>query len=80
MAATHARSTFSAPGASLTVLFCVLIFWAGVTYPTLWTAGDRDPDTLLLFLCILLWLLDRRRAADVRDPIPGDAHATAASH
>jgi len=187
MAAAHARSTFSAAGASLTVLFCVLISWAGVTYPTLWTAGDRDPDTLLraivellklsvaaaigalvtgvhsparrhhkstmpiahaqilfcvagaltmiiigdslarafgavgvastvrfrtpmkdpedatvlflliglgmsvgrgilavsgvgtLFLCILLWLLDRRRAADVRDPIPSDAPPIAAS-
>ena len=56
MAAAPVRSTFSAAGASLTVLFCALIFWAGVTYPSLWTASDEDPNTLVRAVVELLKL------------------------
>lgn len=72
----HARSTFSAAGASLTVLFCVLIgLGMSVGRGILALCGVGT-----LFLCILLSLLDRRRAADVRVPVRSDAHAIAASH
>ena len=45
MAAPQA-SRFSPAGAALTTLFCVLLFWAGVRYPTLWTTDDPGPSTV----------------------------------
>ena len=61
---------------------------AGVASTVRFRTPMKDPEdaTILflligtLFLCVLLWVLDRRRTADVRGSVPDDAHAIAASH
>lgn len=49
-------SRFSPTGAGLTVLFCTLVFWAGVAYPTLWTVNDPGPNTVQWALVELIKL------------------------